>query len=95
LNNIIEVKGAILVGPWLPEIEDWLPQVANLSGKGIFTLIGDQDTDCLAGAKRLADALDCAQHPNLLHISKGIGHDYPEDFGDILPLAMQVATGRI
>jgi pimeloyl-ACP methyl ester carboxylesterase len=95
LNGLVDVKGAILVGPWLPEVEDWLPQVAALSGKGIFTLIGDQDTECLSGAKRLADALDCAQLPNLLHISKGIGHDYPEDFGNILPLAMRVATGRI
>lgn len=95
LNDIVDVKGSILVGPWLPEIEEWLPQVAALSGKGIFTLIGDQDIECLSGAKRLADALDCAQHPNLLHISKGIGHDYPEDFGNILPMAIQVATGRI
>jgi predicted esterase len=95
LNDVVDVKGAILVGPWLPEIEDWLPQVGALSGKGIFTFIGDQDTECLSGAKRLADALDRAQLPNLLHISKGIGHDYPRDLGEVLPLAVQVASGRI
>ncbi len=95
LNDLIDVKGAILVGPWLPEIEDWLPKVDTLSGKGIFTLIGDQDTECLPGTKMLADALDRVQLPNLLHISKGIGHDYPQDFGSILSLAVQVATGRI
>ena len=67
----------------------------SLGGKGIFMLMGEQDAECLPGAKRLADTLDREQHPNLLHVSKGIGHDYPEDFGTILPMALKVATGRV
>lgn len=95
LNQIVDVKGAILVGPWLPEIEEWMPRILDLRGKGVFILIGDKDAECLPGAKRLADALDREQQVNLLHISKGLGHDYPEDFGSLLPTAVKVATARI
>ena len=34
LNDIVDVKGAILVGPWLPEIEEWLPRCPHWAGRG-------------------------------------------------------------
>lgn len=95
LIGLVDVKGLILVGPWLPEIDEWMPRILDLRGKGIFILIGDKDSECLPGAKTLADALDREQQINLLHISKGLDHDYPDDFSTLLPTAVKVATGQI
>lgn len=95
LNDLVDAKGAILVGPWLPEIEEWMPRILDLRGKGVYILIGEKDIECLPGAKKLADTLDREQQVNLLHIAKGLGHDYPEDFGDLLSIAVKVAMVRV
>jgi hypothetical protein len=95
LKDLVGAKGAILVGPWLPEIEEWMPRILDLRGKGVYILMGEKDAECLPGAKKLADTLDREQQVNLLHIAKGMGHEYPEDFGDLLPIAVKVATVRV
>jgi len=48
LKDIIQVKGFILVAPWLPEIDEWAPLLDKIREKGIkgYVVCGDKDDDC-------------------------------------------------
>ena len=91
LKGIIQVKGFILVAPWLPEIDEWAPLLDKIMGKGIkgYVVCGDKDDDCYECTRRFTDLLSSKEIPYELKIFKGLDHDYPDNFNEILPKAIE------
>jgi len=91
LKDIIQVKGFILVAPWLPEIDKWVPLLDKIREKGIkgYVVCGDKDDDCYECTRRFTDLLSSKNISYELKIFKGLGHEYPDSFNEILPKAIE------
>jgi predicted esterase len=86
LNDAVNVKGFVFVGPWVPEIEEWEPLLNKLKVKGIkgYVICGDRDDDCLECTKKFVELLNKHGVPNTFKIVSGLSHDYPDNFQDEL-----------
>lgn len=95
MTGLIEADGMVLVGPWLPEIDAWTSDIQRLGGRmpGAYIICGDQDEECLPGARMLADTLEVAGRPGRLYMPPGLGHDYPEGFAATLREAVASISG--
>ena len=91
LKDIIQVKGFILVAPWLPEIDKWAPLLDKIRKKGIkgYIVCGDKDDDCYECTRKFTDLLSSKKISHELKIFKGLDHDYPDNFNEILPKAIE------
>ena len=91
LKGIIPVKGFILVAPWLPEINEWAPLLDKIREKGIkgYVVCGDKDDDCYECTRRLTNLLGSKKISYELKIFKSLDHDYPGNFNEILPKAIE------
>ncbi|MBA7547078.1 hypothetical protein ES705_39480 [subsurface metagenome] len=91
LKGIIQVKGFILVAPWLPEIDELAPLLDKIKEKGIkgYVVCGDKDDDCYECTRRFIDLLSSKKISYELKIFKGLNHDYPDNFNEILPKAIE------
>ncbi len=91
LKDIIQVKGFILVAPWLPEIDEWAPLLDKIREKEIkgYVVCGDKDDDCYECTRRFTDLLGSKKISYELKIIKGLEHDYPDNFNEILPRAIE------
>jgi len=91
LKGIIQVKGFILVAPWLPEIDEWALLLDKIREKRIkgYVVCGDKDDDCYECTRKLADLLNIKKISYKLNIFKGLDHDYPDNFNEILPKAIE------
>jgi len=91
LKDLIQVKGFILVAPWLPEIDEWAPLLDKIKEKGIkgYVVCGDKDDDCYECTRKFTDLLSSKKISYELKIFKGLGHDYPDNFNEILPKAIE------
>ena len=91
LKDIIQVKGFILVAPWLPEIDEWAPLLDKIKEKGIkgYVVCGDKDDDCYECTRKFTDLLNSKKISYELKIFKGLDHDYPDNFNEILPKAIE------
>ena len=86
LRAILEGKARagslLLVGPWLPMLDEWRPRLSVLEGTRVRIIIGDRDEDCLEGAKKLDSFLDDIGVEHELRLVEGMDHDYPDDLCD-------------
>jgi len=91
LKDIIQVKGFILVAPWLPEIDEWALLVDKIREKGIkgYVVCGDKDDDCYECTRRFTDLLSSKKISHELKIFKGLDHEYPDSFDEILQKAIE------
>jgi len=88
---MIQVKGFILIAPWLPEIDEWtylLDKIKENDIKG-YVVCGDRDDDCYECTRRFTDLLDSKKIPYELNIFKGLDHDYPDNYAKILINAIE------
>ncbi|GAI56391.1 unnamed protein product, partial [marine sediment metagenome] len=79
------------LNPWLPEIDEWALLLDKISEKGIkgYVVFGDKDDDCYECTRKLADLLNIKKISYELNIFKGLDHDYPDNFNEILPKAIE------
>lgn len=91
LKSMIQAKGFILVAPWLPEIDKWAPLLDKIRDKGIkgYVVCGDKDDDCYECTRRFTDLLSSKKISYELKIFKGLDHDYPDNFNEILQKAIE------
>ena len=91
LKDMIQVKGFILVASWLPEIDKWAPLLDKIRKKGIkgYIVCGDKDDDCYECTRKFIDLLSSKKISYELKICKGLDHDYPDNFNEILPKAIE------
>jgi len=93
LKDIIQVKGFILIAPWLPEIDKRASLLDKIREKGIkgYVICGDKDYDCYECTRRFTDLLSSKKISHELKIIKGLDHDYPDNFNEILPKAIDLS----
>ena len=81
LKRMVRANGAILLGPWLPDLVSLEPMIPNLREDRVkvYLMCGDQDQDCYDSTNRLADLLRENGVPYIYQVFKGMGHRYPPD----------------
>lgn len=91
LNDRIKVKGFIFVGPWLPEIDEWEHLLDKLKTMGTkaYVICGERDSDCLEDTEKFVDMLEKRNVPNIFKVISELGHDYPDNFDEILKDALE------
>lgn len=91
INDIIPATGFIGMGPYIAEPDAWYPLIDGKKGSNLrgFILIGDQDTGCLPGAQQIKDKMDKVGLPCEFELREGLGHDVPNDFGDVAKRALK------
>lgn len=80
LQGDVRPKAMVLVGPWLPEVEEWAEAIRSLEDVRFFIICGDRDRDCYDKAVRLNEILVEAGVPSKLDIIEGLDHEFPMDF---------------
>ncbi|NOY07560.1 MAG: alpha/beta hydrolase [Spirochaetes bacterium] len=91
LKDLIDVKGLIIISPWLPELEDWAPLFKKLKEKNVkvYIICGDKDDDCFDESKNLTRLLKLNRVDHQFKVIKGLDHDYPVDFDIQLETALE------
>ena len=79
LKGMIKAKGAILLGPWLPDIVSSEPLITRLreAKVKVYLICGDKDKDCFASTNRLAELLERNGVSFRYRIVEGMGHSFP------------------
>lgn len=80
LHSKVKIKGLILIAPWLPEIEQWLPLLGRLKETKVYIVCGEDDVDCLSETETLVKALEQTQIDYIYEKVAHLGHDFPIDF---------------
>ncbi|MBH1941376.1 hypothetical protein I5677_10775 [Mobilitalea sibirica] len=91
LNDSVNVKGLILNGCWLPELDEWKPLFDKLKNKRIKSYItcGDQDEISLESTKKLVNILKEKGIDYKYRLIKDMGHDFPENFNEYMREAIE------
>jgi predicted esterase len=91
LKGIIQIKGFILVAPWLPEIDEWAPLLDMIREKGIkgYVVCGDKDDNCYECTGKFTNLLSNKKISYELKIFEGLDHEYPDNFNEILQRAIE------
>ena len=91
LSGMIKARGLILVGPFLPKVEDLIPLMEAHHPQGLraFLVAGQRDQYCLGVAQRLATLLP--QHGIVckLDVYPDLEHNFPLEFESRLPYALE------
>ena len=97
MTGMVKADGMVLVGPWLPEMDKWSDAIQKLGDRmpGAHIICGDQDADCLPGAKLLADTLGLMGRPCQMRVPAGLAHEYPDDFVPTLRTAVEAIIGKV
>ena len=96
MTGMVKADGMVLVGPWLPEMDKWSAAIKKMGDHmpGAHIICGDQDADCLPGAKLLADTLGLMGRPCQMRVPAGLAHEYPDDFVPTLRTAIEAVIGK-
>ena len=91
LSGEARAKALLLMGPYLPNIEEWSVRLEALRAQGtkVHIVIGERDEDCLPGARRLAALLEEKGLPYSMRLIPGLVHDYADDFGADIRAAIE------
>ena len=95
LNALVQARGLILVGPFLPDVDALLPVLAAYPANGlrVYLVAGDDDFYCLEVAQKLEILLPCYGIACELETYPHLGHSFPPPFESRLPLALQYVLG--
>jgi predicted esterase len=94
LSGTIEARGFIAVGPggpYMNEPDKWVPLIEAGQARGLrgYMIIGEQDVFCYEGTQALASMLQSRDVPCELEVHPNLGHDFPHDFQQNLPRALE------
>lgn len=84
LEQVLPVRRLVLMGPYLGDLHgiDGMVDAFSHGGGKVLILVGENDSDCINGAKGLHNMLKDSGVDSRLDIVPGLGHAYPEDFPD-------------
>jgi predicted esterase len=88
------VRGFIAVVPSITKPAPLFPLVAAAAARGLrgWILTGEHD-GCRPGVEALHGGMTAAGLPCVLEVVQGLGHDFPTDFGERLPAALEHVLG--
>jgi predicted esterase len=86
----IQIKGLILIAPWLPELEEWEDNLSLLTDRSIkvFIVCGNQDEDSFEDSKKFSQLLKKHRVQYHFNVIENLDHDYPNDFSIIMEEAI-------
>jgi GNAT superfamily N-acetyltransferase/predicted esterase len=92
LSGEIKAKAFILVGAWLPEVDEWLSLLDLLNDQEVkgYIYCGEDDSDALEGTLKLVSYLKQKQFPHIFEQIKGLDHDFPVDWQMILEKVLKL-----
>lgn len=94
LDEWIPVSGFIAIAPYIPDVDEMLRLVDEAKRHlpcGYF-LLGGEDESCTPGAKKLYEGMEKRGMDCRLKVFPGVEHDFPPDFGQILPQVIEFLT---
>jgi predicted esterase len=91
LSGAIKARGFILVGPWVPDMDQLLPlmekdEVRRLRG---YIIVGENDEVCREISLTLAEHLRAHGIQCELEVHPGLAHEHPPDFEKSLADALE------
>jgi predicted esterase len=94
MSGTIQARGFIAVGPggpYMNEPDKWVPLIEASQARGLrgYMIIGEQDVFCYEGTQALASMLQSRDVPCELEVHPNLGHDFPHDFQQNLPRALE------
>jgi predicted esterase len=94
LSGTIEARGFIAMGPggpYMREPDNWVPLIEASQGRGLrgYLVVGELDVFCYEGTLALAALLKSRDIPCKLEVHPNLGHDFPSDFQQSLPRALE------
>lgn len=94
-EQIIPCRRFILMGPYLKnpsELESAVRSFSNRKGKG-YILVGENDSECIGGAKELFDMLRDNGTECVIDIIPGLAHEYPDNFQEMVGRNLEFLLG--
>jgi predicted esterase len=94
LNQFFPIKGFIVVGLFVRDLEDWINRLDGLKVSGLrgYFLFGEEEAFGMEDVKTLAREM---QHRGILcdlDIRPGLGHGFPDDFDETLKRAIDFVS---
>jgi predicted esterase len=90
LKGTPKARGFVAVAPYIPEERDVASLLAGQEAQSTrgYVVIGDKDEGCYPIAQTLTATLRDNGNQVELHEVAGLYHEYPDDFGQVLPQAL-------
>ncbi len=97
LGGVIKVHGLILVGPFLPDVNELIPLLEKYDSEGIRVYIaaGQRDKYCYEVAQQLARLLPHYGIGCKLDVYADLEHNFPVDFERKLPEALNYCASML
>ncbi len=95
LNKIFPVKGFIVVGLYVRNLDEYIQKMDALRGTNVrgYMLIGEEDTGSFENTIKFVDEIRQRGIECELDIRKGLGHDaVPDDFAETLKRAIDFVS---
>jgi predicted esterase len=91
LTGAIKARGFILVGPWVPDLDQLVPLMETNEARGSrgTILVGENDESCLEVSLTLAEQLKAHGVPCHLEVYPDLAHEYPPDFEVVLARTLE------
>ena len=96
LDEWIPASGFIALAPYIPDVDEMLRLVDKAKRRlprGYF-LLGGEDESCTPGAIKLYEGMEKRGMDCRLKVFPGVEHDFPPDFGQILPQVIDFLTRK-
>ncbi len=91
LKNEISCNKFILMGPYIQDVSVYADEISELGrrkGQG-YIVVGENDAECIQGSKELAALCKAHGVECIIDVIPGIGHEFPDDFSDLVSKAME------
>jgi acetyl esterase/lipase len=91
LTGAIKAQGFILVGPWVPDMDQLVPLMETNEARGSHgtILVGENDEPCFEISLTLAEQLKGHGIRCELEVYPDLAHEYPPDFEVVLARALE------
>jgi dienelactone hydrolase len=91
LSGVIRVRGFILVGAFVPDMEQLVGSMETHAAHKLrgYIIVGEEDDECYAISPALAEHLKVHGIPCELEVHPKLAHDFPPDFEKSLARALE------
>jgi predicted esterase len=91
LSGAIQARGFVLVGPWVPDMDQLVPLMEKDEARRLrgYIIVGEEDQVCREVSLTLAEQLRAHGIPCELKVYPNLAHAHPPDFGKGLARALE------
>jgi dienelactone hydrolase len=91
LSGAIQARGFVLVGPWVPDMDELVPLMERGEARRLrdYIIVGEEDEVCREVSLTLAEQLRAHEVPCELEVYPELTHAHPPDFEKGLTRALE------